>query len=107
MHSRKSAETGVEGEALLVPGRSRRSDDRSGYPAVLGATDGCADSIGKDRSRTLGYRTRVGRRNNPSGCNKCDTSPKYVVRHATVPLSSRPFRRTPLSWLSTRLQEQG
>jgi hypothetical protein len=47
MYSGKGAEAGVEDKALLVSRRSRRPDDQSGYAAVLGATDGRPDSIGK------------------------------------------------------------
>src|SRR5215510_16213747 len=92
MHSGKGAEASVEGKAFLVSGRTRRSDDQSGYPTVLGATYGRADSIGKDRSRTIGYCTGIGRRNDPYGCNQRNSSSEDVEA-AMRSLSLPPFRR--------------
>jgi len=63
--ARKGAEAGVEDEVLLVSRGAGGSDDQPGDTAVPGTTDGRADPIGKDRPRTAGDRTRIGRRNDP------------------------------------------
>src|SRR5262249_9084523 len=78
MHSGEGAEAGVEDQARLVPGRPRGSDDQSGYAAVLGAAHGRTDSIGNDRPRPTGYRTGIGRRNDPRGRNQFGGPCEYV-----------------------------
>ncbi len=84
VYSGKGAAAGVEDKALLVPDCSRRSDDQPGYTAVFGATDGCADSIGRDRSCTTGYRPRIGRRNNTRCRNRLRGSSEYLERRCAA-----------------------
>src|SRR5882757_8815234 len=52
--------------------------DQPGYTAILGATYGCADQVGKGRPCAVGYRAGIGRRNNPPGCNRFDRASEYL-----------------------------
>ena len=52
----KGSETGLAGEAVVVPYRGRGPDDQPGHPALHGRTHGGANSVGKGRPHAADQR---------------------------------------------------